>query len=276
MDKGDIPYSARNDLLRHKVWTGLSSETLRLQTRHKYDTVRNYNELVRELGQVEEKITRSQPRPSNGSSTRPRRAAHKSAVASQMPSTSDEVIPGTLLILLVVIFVDVGVVVVVEETVVDVEEEVVSSLNNSLLNKVAIATKNKPPLLDVKSFNLDVSVADCAKLQVFGYIEATILVPCLTYFTIDVPVLVVPDGNPSPEVIGTNVIRRCKAVSFQETTQDSIPESWQTKFNALTSSSLPVRSTNRRAIEVGPYEIVVINSSEASPTVVVFCYRDSS
>ena len=47
--KGQLPGVARNDILRHKLWTGLHSDVLKLQTRHCYDTLQDYNLLLREL-----------------------------------------------------------------------------------------------------------------------------------------------------------------------------------------------------------------------------------
>lgn len=44
INKGQLPSVARNDILRHKFWTGLSSDMLRLQTRHKPQTATNYLE----------------------------------------------------------------------------------------------------------------------------------------------------------------------------------------------------------------------------------------
>jgi hypothetical protein len=57
IDKGHLTSSARNDLLRHKFWTSLSSEKLKAQTRHKYDSVLDYNSLLREIRQVEKELS---------------------------------------------------------------------------------------------------------------------------------------------------------------------------------------------------------------------------
>ena len=58
INKGHLPFVAKNDLLRHKFWTGLHSDVLKLQTRHKYDYITNYNVLLREIRQVEKEITK--------------------------------------------------------------------------------------------------------------------------------------------------------------------------------------------------------------------------
>jgi len=96
-----------------------------------------------------------------------------------------------------------------------------------------LSLQDAPPLLDVSTLNIDVNVADGAKLDVLGYIETTVSVPFLSSFNLDVPVLVVPDNLTSHVVIGTNVIRRCKSVASQGVPDDSTPEAWQT---ALTRS----------------------------------------
>lgn len=56
IDKGQLPGLARNDILRHKFWTGLHSDMLKLQTRHKYDSFEDYNLLLREIRKVEKEI----------------------------------------------------------------------------------------------------------------------------------------------------------------------------------------------------------------------------
>ena len=55
IDCGYLDRGSRNDLLRHKFWT-LSCETLESQTRHKY-TIRSFDELLREIRQVEKKLS---------------------------------------------------------------------------------------------------------------------------------------------------------------------------------------------------------------------------
>jgi hypothetical protein len=59
ISKGQLPGVARNDILRHKLWTGLYCDTLKLQTRHCYDSLVNYNQLLRELRKVEKEVSSS-------------------------------------------------------------------------------------------------------------------------------------------------------------------------------------------------------------------------
>jgi phage protein D len=57
IDNNHLRKEAKNDLLRHKFWTSLHCEKLKAQTRHKYDTVQNYDQLLREIRQVEKEIS---------------------------------------------------------------------------------------------------------------------------------------------------------------------------------------------------------------------------
>jgi len=55
-DGGFMQKLAKNDLLRYKFWTSLKSDNIKYQTRHKYDTVIDFHELVREIRMVEREI----------------------------------------------------------------------------------------------------------------------------------------------------------------------------------------------------------------------------
>lgn len=56
IDNGYLSKSSKNDLLRHKFWTSLSSERLKSQTLHKYDTLKNYDHLLLEIRKVEKEM----------------------------------------------------------------------------------------------------------------------------------------------------------------------------------------------------------------------------
>ena len=56
IDNGYLDRASKNDLLRHKFWTSLSSEKLKSQTRHKYDAIKNYDRLLLEIRRVEKEI----------------------------------------------------------------------------------------------------------------------------------------------------------------------------------------------------------------------------
>lgn len=69
VESGHVSQAARNDMLRSKFWTGLRDEKLKLLTRHKYDTILNYDRLLREVRAAEqemsttEKLTTAQHQP---------------------------------------------------------------------------------------------------------------------------------------------------------------------------------------------------------------------
>lgn len=83
VDRGHLPGIAKNDLLRHKFWTGLSSDSLKLQTRHKYDYISDYNTLLREIRQVEKEISTSS-QPSNTQSANKKVQHHPVAADSDI------------------------------------------------------------------------------------------------------------------------------------------------------------------------------------------------
>ncbi|XP_021339699.1 uncharacterized protein LOC110440909 [Mizuhopecten yessoensis] len=57
LENGSLHKSSKNDLMRHKFWTSLSSDKLKSQTRHKYDTLTGYSELLREIRVVEKELS---------------------------------------------------------------------------------------------------------------------------------------------------------------------------------------------------------------------------
>ena len=70
IQNGHISISARDDMLRSKCWTGLRSEKLKSQTRHKYDNILSYELLLREIRAVDmeinpegQKVTKAQHKP---------------------------------------------------------------------------------------------------------------------------------------------------------------------------------------------------------------------
>ena len=82
IDNEHIARESKNDLLRHKFWTSLHSERLKSQTRHKYDTVLSYEELLREIRMVDREIS-STP-------IMPAKKAQQHAQAADCPSTQIE------------------------------------------------------------------------------------------------------------------------------------------------------------------------------------------
>ena len=62
-EHGSLDHAARNDFLRHKFWTSLASDKLKSQTRHKYDSITNFDELLREIRSVEKELQVSHTNP---------------------------------------------------------------------------------------------------------------------------------------------------------------------------------------------------------------------
>lgn len=56
INNGSMNRASKNDLLRHKFWTSLHSDKLKSQTRHKYDSITSFNELLREIRTVEKEL----------------------------------------------------------------------------------------------------------------------------------------------------------------------------------------------------------------------------
>jgi len=72
VEHGKMTTDGKNDALKHKFWTGLSSEHLRSQTRHKYDSLSDYDSLLREIRIVEKEMENypsSQSQPSSKKAT---------------------------------------------------------------------------------------------------------------------------------------------------------------------------------------------------------------
>lgn len=56
IDNRSVGREGSNDLLRHKFWTSLYSDRLKSQTRHKYDAITSFDELLREIRVVEKEL----------------------------------------------------------------------------------------------------------------------------------------------------------------------------------------------------------------------------
>ncbi|MCG7874804.1 MAG: hypothetical protein N0C90_00560, partial [Candidatus Thiodiazotropha endolucinida] len=63
----------KNDMLRNKFWTGLMDDRLKNASRHKYDSVRDFGELLREVRKIEMELT--------GSAKLKRNAQHHASTA---------------------------------------------------------------------------------------------------------------------------------------------------------------------------------------------------
>ena len=70
IDHGTWDCRSKNDMLKHKFWNSLASDKLKSQTRHKFDSISDYNDLLREIRIVEHEIkVSSQPSSSSRKAT---------------------------------------------------------------------------------------------------------------------------------------------------------------------------------------------------------------
>ena len=105
----------------------------------------------------------------------------------------------------------------------------------------------QPELHKLNEFGLTVQSANGSELPYKGYIEAEISVPFLSSSAFNMPLLVVPDTKyikEVPIIIGTNVIRLCKA----DVSENNVPSEWQTASDSLCDDVIPVKTTNNHAI----------------------------
>ena len=136
-----------------------------------------------------------------------------------------------------------------EETVCLIDSgSMVTTISEEFYNSL----QSKPDLHDITEFQLDVYGANGGSLPYIGYIEARIEIPCMNEI-LYIPALVtkVSDVNTrTPVIIGTNVIRFCKNVT------NVCDEAWQNAIqNMCVNNCLPVKSTNRFPITLGPNEV---------------------
>ena len=118
---------------------------------------------------------------------------------------------------------------------------------------------DKPIMQGIDKLGLKVTIADGSPLRYMGYIDCAIVIPFLSNFTINVPVLVVPDtdfNHSCPIIIGTNVIRICKE-SCHNVDVD-IPEEWETAMCKISCHSFTVKSLNKKPVVIQPYDTVLI------------------
>ena len=97
----------------------------------------------------------------------------------------------------------------------------------------------QPQLYAITEFGLSVQSANGTELPFKGYIEAEFSAPILSDCVLNIPLLVVSDteyNSQVPAIVGTNVIRLCKA----EVSNHEVPVEWQTAFDLLCHDSIPV------------------------------------
>ena len=110
----------------------------------------------------------------------------------------------------------------------------------------------KPDIYPLDDFDLDIQTAGGHSLPYKGYKRVDVKAPFIDGDFLRVPMLVVPltDYNSIvPVIIGTNVIRRFKAVS-PENNNTPLPDGWRIAFNALCDTHVVVvKSTNRVVLQ---------------------------
>ena len=120
---------------------------------------------------------------------------------------------------------------------------------------------DKPELLSLDTFKLDIRAAGGTQVPYSGCIIASITVPFLNNRTMWFPVLIVQDKQypgQVPVIIGTNVIGRFKLLSDYAI----VPDQWNIAFDALQDNAVgTVKSTNRRPITIKPMESRIITGS---------------
>ena len=84
IDRGDISLTARNEMLRSKLWSGLSDVNLRNASRYKFDTIRDFEALRMELRTIELDLKATASSPPSVSAT-----SSKDAKKSQVSQISD-------------------------------------------------------------------------------------------------------------------------------------------------------------------------------------------
>ena len=115
-----------------------------------------------------------------------------------------------------------------------------------------------PELRNITEFGLSIQSAGGAKLPYKGYIEAEISAPFLSNSVFNVPLLVVSDteyNKDVPIIVGTNVIRLCKA----SVPTSDVPVEWQTAFDSMCDDAIPVKTTNNFAIRIAPNEFKIVH-----------------
>ncbi|XP_062621853.1 uncharacterized protein LOC134283423 [Saccostrea cucullata] len=83
---GHIGNEAKDGMLRSKFWTGLGSQQLKQSTRHLFDSIKNFESLLREIRKVQEEITSQR---STGTTRSARQAFQQAERAETTTSSTD-------------------------------------------------------------------------------------------------------------------------------------------------------------------------------------------
>ena len=84
IDRGEVSHGARNEMLRSKLWSGLSDTNLRNASRYKYDTIHDFETLRMELRTIELDLRTSASASPSVSATSSKDASNKKSHISQV------------------------------------------------------------------------------------------------------------------------------------------------------------------------------------------------
>ena len=88
IDRGEVSHGARNEMLRSKLWSGLSDTNLRNASRYKYDTIHDFETLRMELRTIELDLRTSASASPPVSATSSKDAGNKKSHISQVSDNS--------------------------------------------------------------------------------------------------------------------------------------------------------------------------------------------
>ncbi len=86
INNGHVSVSAKDDMLRSKFWSGLRSDALKSHTRHKYDSIKTFDVLLREIRAIDFELGMAHSKSGPGTAGKVKSIQHQPA---QHP-TSDE------------------------------------------------------------------------------------------------------------------------------------------------------------------------------------------
>ncbi len=81
--------STKDDMLRSKFWSGLRSDVLKSHTRHKYDSVKTLDVLLREIRAIDAELNMSHSKSSTGSTGKTKTVQHQ-PVQHPVPVSSEQ------------------------------------------------------------------------------------------------------------------------------------------------------------------------------------------
>ena len=134
------------------------------------------------------------------------------------------------------------------------------SMVTTMSESVFRSLPSRPTLLHLDTLGLTLAIADGSQMKYSGYVETTVSIPSVSDFTLDVPILVIPDNQfncTCPVIVGTNVLRRCKDAI--DPPSSTIDEAWKSAINSLECRSYPVRCLGRKPVTLGPFQTKTIH-----------------